>query len=136
MRISAATATGILIVAAAAVSPASAQYRRMEMQPMDRAQILSQGTAVQVPLMMLADPRHVVAKASVQDKDGHQVGSVDSVMTDQSGHPSAVKVDIGGTFGKKIVSLNARAFLFEQDRDVLIANMTQDEIKALPAGGT
>lgn len=127
----------VSIAAVAAAVPASAQYRR-QMQPMDQAQILAQGTAVQVPLMVLADPKRVVAKASVQDKDGHKVGSVSSVVTDPSGRPSAVKVNVGGTWGigRKIVSLDARSFLFEQDRDVLIANLTQDEIKALPASGT
>lgn len=119
--------------------PAAAQYRQGAMRPpMDEAQILAQGTAVQVPLALISDPKHMVAKAAVEDKDGHSVGSVNSVVTDDAGRPNAVKVNIGGVLGvgKKVVSLNARALLFEQDRDLLIAPLTQDEIKALPASGS
>ncbi len=136
-------AMGGLAAILLATSPASAQYRHRTVQPrmgtmqppMDETGILAQGTAVQVPLIIVAEPKQMVGKANVQDKDGHNVGSVNSVVTDGSGRPSAVKINVGGVLGvgKKVVSLDARAFLFEQDRDVLIANLTGDEIKALPA---
>jgi hypothetical protein len=140
MRYSLTTASLAAISLAISAMPASAQYRHSAMQPpMDETRILSQGTAVQVPLIMLADSKRSIVKANVEDKDGHNVGSVNSVVTDQAGRASAVKINVGGVWGvgKKIVALDARAFLFEQDRNLLIANLTQDEIKALPgANGT
>jgi hypothetical protein len=139
MKISFATCAIALSAIIGTANSAVAQYRHSPVRPaLDESQILAQGTAVQVPLGVIADAKQTVAKASVQDKDGHAVGSVNSVVTDRSGRPDFVKVKIDGTLGVggKVISLDARALLFEQDRDVLIAPLTRDEIKALPASGT
>jgi hypothetical protein len=95
---------------------------------------MTQGTATQVPLTQVSD-LNTLNSASVQDKDGNSVGSVRKVITSSGGKPSAVQVDAGGFLGvgTKIVAIKASHLKYERDRNVLITNLTKDEIKALPA---
>ena len=90
-----------------------------------------------VHMMSLAgveNPKDTLTKAKVEDNKGDSVGTVDDVMMDKKGHPSSLRVDVGGFLGvgDKDVNMKASAFKFDPDRKVLITSMTKDQIKKLP----
>jgi hypothetical protein len=92
------------------------------------------GTAYQIPAAQVADAKSALASSSVVDKDGHSVGSVHDVKTNPDGTAQAIRVDVGGFLGvgSKLVELSPARLRYERDRNVLITNLTKDEIKALP----
>ena len=94
-------------------------------------------TAVKPHTMTLAgvdNPKDTLTKAKVEDTKGDSVGTVNEVMMDKKGHPSSLRVDVGGFLGvgDKDVNMKASAFKFDPDRKVLITSMTKDQIKKLP----
>lgn len=94
----------------------------------------ARGTAIQVPLSKVSNPKGRLANASVQDKDGNSVGSVRSVITDNDGNPTAIQVDVGGFLGvgTKVVLIDASHLRYEQDRNVLTTTLRKAQIEALP----
>ena len=98
------------------------------------ARPMTQGTTTQTPLSQVSDV-NTLNSASVQDKDGNSVGSVHKVITGAGGKPSQVQVKAGSVLGmgSKVVTIDASRIKYERDRNVLITNLTRDEIKALPA---
>jgi hypothetical protein len=92
------------------------------------------GTAIQVPLSQVSNPKGRLANASVQDKDGNSVGAVRDVITDNNGNPTGVKVDVGGFLGvgTKVVLIGATHLRYEQDRNVLTTTLRKAQIEALP----
>ena len=99
---------------------------------------VAHGTAVQIPLDKVNNAKQTLSSASVEDADGNSVGSVKAVDTNAQGAPTAINVDVGGFLGvgSKTVRLHATNLKYEQDRNVIITNMTKDQIKALPTIGT
>lgn len=136
----AAFASAILVGPLALVPAAAQMYQaptptqrpdmNMQMQQMGGMR----GTAYQIPVEKVKDAKQTLANASIVDKDGNSVGSVRDVQTDSNGQASAIKADVGGFLGvgSKIVVLDPTRMKYERDRNVLITNMTKDEIKALP----
>jgi hypothetical protein len=92
------------------------------------------GTAYQMPASQVADAKSALGSSSVVDKDGNSVGSVHDVKTNPDGTAQAIRVDVGGFLGvgSKLVELSPARLKYERDRNVLITNLTKDEIKALP----
>lgn len=82
----------------------------------------------------VSNPKDTLTKAKVEDASGNSVGTVDDVMLDKSGRPTALKVDVGSFLGigGKDVSMRASSFKFDPDRKVLITTMNKDQIKKLP----
>lgn len=94
----------------------------------------SMGTAYQIPLSKVTDAKTTLASASVVDMDGNSVGAVHDVKADADGKAQEIRVDVGGFLGvgSKLVALTPSRLKYERDRNVLITDMTKDEIKALP----
>jgi len=94
----------------------------------------ARGTAMQVPITEVSNPKGRLAGASVQDKNGVSIGSVRKVIVDSDGKPIAVRVDVGGFLGigTKLVEINASELKYEQDRNVVTTTLRKPEIKALP----
>lgn|SRR5512135_87915 len=95
----------------------------------------ARGTAMQVPLKDVSNPKGRLAKADVQDKNGVNVGTVKKVIVDAQGNPIAVRVDVGGFLGigTKLVEIKASELKYEQDRNVLTTTLRKPAIEALPA---
>lgn len=95
----------------------------------------ARGTAMQVPLSEVSNPKGRLANATVQDKNGKRVGSVQSVILDADGKPAAVRVDVGGFLGigTKLVEIKASDLKYEQDRNVLTTTLRKPAIESLPA---
>jgi len=94
----------------------------------------SQTRAHTLALGGVANPKDTLVKAKVEDASGNNVGTVDDVMLDKKGKPTALKVDVGSFLGigGKDVSMKASSFKFDPDRKVLITSMNKDQIKKLP----
>jgi hypothetical protein len=94
----------------------------------------ARGTAMQVPLSKVSNPKGRLATASVQDKNGDSVGSVREVMVDGTGQPTALRVDVGGFLGvgTKLVEIRASDLVYEQERNVLTTSLRKPQIEALP----
>jgi hypothetical protein len=92
------------------------------------------GTAYQIPAAQVADAKSALGSSSVVDKDGNSVGSVHDVKTNPDGTAAAIRIDVGGFLGvgSRLVELSPAQLKYERDRNVLITNLTKDEIKALP----
>ncbi len=133
----AAAALAIGVGAASAQMQSSAKGQSPAQPTMSASDMnrMTRGTAYQVPLNQVTDAKSTLASASVVDKDGNSVGSVKDIKTDSSGAATVIKVDVGGFLGvgSKVVSLSPSRLTYERDRNILITNMTKDEIKALPA---
>lgn len=95
----------------------------------------ARGTAMQVPLIDVSNPKGRLANASVQDKNGTSVGTVQKVIVDADGNTTAVQVDVGGFLGigTKLVEIKAIDLKYEQDRNVLTTTLRKPAIEALPA---
>jgi len=94
----------------------------------------ARGTAMQVPIKEVSNPKGRLAGARVQDKNGVSIGSVRKVIVDRDGMPTAVRVDVGGFLGvgTKLVEINASKLRYEQDRNVVTTTLRKPEIEALP----
>lgn len=98
----------------------------------------ARGTAFQVPLDRVTNPKGQLAKATVEDKNGNSVGAVHDVVVDHDGRPTAVRVNVGGFLGMgtKLIELQATELKYEQDRNVLITKLRKPQIEAMPAINT
>ena len=95
----------------------------------------ARGTAFQVPLDRVTNPKGRLARATVEDKNGNSVGAVHDVVVDRDGRPTAVRVNVGGFLGMgtKLIELRATELKYEQDRNVLITKLRKPQIEAMPA---
>jgi len=89
---------------------------------------------MQVSLDKVSNPEGRLAHASVQDKNGINVGTVRKVFVDANRNPTALQVDVGGFLGMgtKVVAIKAADLRYEQDRNVLTTTLRKPEIEALP----
>jgi hypothetical protein len=94
----------------------------------------ARGTAMQVPLSKVSNPKGRLATANVQDKNGDSVGSVREVIVDAAGQPTALRVDVGGFLGvgTKLVEIRASDLVYEQERNILTTSLRKPQIEALP----
>jgi hypothetical protein len=95
----------------------------------------ARGTAMQVPIKEVSNPKGRLANANVQDKNGTSIGTVHKVIVDDAGKPTAVQVDVGGFLGigTKLVEIKASDLKYEQDRNVLTTTLRKPAIESLPA---
>jgi hypothetical protein len=121
------------IVVAVALSLGAAGYASAQNQASGPA-TAARGTAMQVPLSKVSNPKGRLMDAGVQDKNGERVGPVREVMVDGKGMPTALRVDVGGFLGvgTKLVEIGANNFVYEQDRNVLTVSLRKPQIEALP----
>ena len=82
------------------------------------------------PLKSLASPIPSLANATVQGSNGNAIGRVKDVIDGTDGKPSLVDVALNDN--SKVVAISAAELSFDSARNVLIASLTDAEIKALP----
>jgi hypothetical protein len=84
------------------------------------------------PVDSLANPPQMLANASVESSSGQAVGAVQKVVLDASGKAKMVIVSLLGKVNK-MVAIAANQLNFDQSRNVVVAQMSLDQINALPA---
>lgn len=94
----------------------------------------ARGTAMQVTLDKVSNPKGRLAGAGVQDKNGADIGSVREVLVNTGGTPTAIRVDVGGFLGvgTKLVQIAAGDLRYQQDRNMLTTTLRKEQIEALP----
>jgi hypothetical protein len=85
-----------------------------------------------VSLTALTNPPQTLANASVETSNGQAVGAVQKVVTGTDGKAQAVDVALLGA-QSKIVSIDATQLAYDQSRNVVVAQLSADQIQALPA---
>jgi hypothetical protein len=85
-----------------------------------------------VSLTALANSPQTLANASVETSTGQAVGAVQKVVTGSDGKAQSVDVALLGA-QSKIVSLDAAQLAYDQSRNVVVAQLSADQIQALPA---
>ena len=81
------------------------------------------------PLKSLA-PMPSLANAIVQGSNGNAIGTVKDVIDGTDGKPSLVDVALNDN--SKVVAISAGELSFDSAHNVLIASLTDEQIKALP----
>ncbi len=85
-----------------------------------------------VSLTALTNPPQTLAKCQRRDLDGQAVGAVQKVVTGSDGKAQTVDVALLGA-QSKIVSIDATQLAYDQSRNVVVAQLSADQIQALPA---
>jgi hypothetical protein len=85
-----------------------------------------------VALSAIANPPQTLANASVETAQGQAVGAVQKVVTGSDGKTQALDVSLLGS-SSKIVSIDAAQLSYDQTRNVVVAQLSADQIQALPA---
>jgi len=93
---------------------------------------VTQSTAASKPVDTLANPPQALANASVETNSGQAVGAVQRVITDASGKAKTVIVALLGNVNK-LVAIAANELSFDETRNVVVAQMSADQINSLPA---
>ena len=81
------------------------------------------------PLKSLA-PMPSLANATVQGSNGNAIGRVKDVIDGTDGKPSLVDVALNDN--SKVVAISAGELSFDSAHNVLIASLSDEQIKALP----
>ena len=85
-----------------------------------------------VSLTALTNPPQTLANASVETSTGQAIGAVQKVVTGTDGKAQTVDVALLGA-QSKIVSIDAAQLAYDQSRNVVVAQLSADQIQALPA---
>ena len=90
--------------------------------------------ATAVPAASIMDPAKSLATAQIKNPAGEPIGTVSSVDVTAKGKAKAVHADVGGFLGmgSHVVALDAGKLKYLKSRNLLVTEMTKDEIKALP----
>jgi len=75
-----------------------------------------------------------LGSASVQSQTGEPVGVVQKVITGIDGKVSIVDVALSGN--QKIVAISADELSYDEQRNILMASLSAEQIDSLPAAGS
>jgi|HubBroStandDraft_5_1064220.scaffolds.fasta_scaffold133393_2 hypothetical protein len=85
-----------------------------------------------VALSAIANPPQTLANASVETSSGQAIGAVQKVVTGTDGKAQSLDVALLGA-QSKIVAIDAAQLSYDQSRNVVVAQLSADQIQALPA---
>jgi hypothetical protein len=88
-------------------------------------------TASAMPLDSISNPPQTLANASVETSNGQAVGAVQRVITDAAGKAKTVVVALLGK-ASRLVAIAANQLTFDQSRNVVVAQLSADQIDSLP----
>ncbi|HTT97850.1 MAG TPA: hypothetical protein VMF58_07350 [Rhizomicrobium sp.] len=88
-------------------------------------------TASTMPLDSISNPPQTLANASVETSNGQAVGAVQRVITDAAGKAKTVVVALLGK-ASRLVAIAANQLTFDQSRNVVVAQLSADQIDNLP----
>jgi hypothetical protein len=88
-----------------------------------------------LPLDRVSQPAQTLTKLVVLDAQGANVGTVIDVVTQSDGKAISLTVDTSKLHGGKRhwVGINAASVGLDQQRRVLVTNLTSAQIKAMPS---
>lgn len=84
-----------------------------------------------VSLTALTNSPQTLANASVETSTGQAIGAVQKVVTGTDGKAQTVDVALLGA-QSKIVVIDATQLAYDQSRNVVVAQLSADQIQALP----
>ena len=87
-------------------------------------------TAAATPLTSMPTAP-TLTNAAVQGSDGAPVGMVNKVIIGTDGKPASVNVALSDS--SKVVALSATELSFDSAHNILVASLTKEQIKSLPA---
>ena len=87
-------------------------------------------TAAATPLTAMPTAP-TLTNAAVQGSDGAPVGMVNKVIIGTDGKPASVNVALSDS--SKVVALSASQLSFDSTNNILVASLTKEQIKSLPA---
>lgn len=79
----------------------------------------------------ISNPPQTLANASVETTNGQAVGAVQRVITDATGKAKTVVVALLGK-ASRLVAIAANQLTFDQSRNVVVAQLSVDQIDSLP----
>jgi hypothetical protein len=84
-----------------------------------------------MPLDSVKNSPETLANASVETSNGQAIGAVQRVITDAAGNAKTVVVSLLGK-ASRLVAIAANQLTFDQSRNVVVAQMSADQIDNLP----
>ena len=91
----------------------------------------SQPASSTTPVNALTNSPQTLANASVESSSGQAVGAVQRVITDAGGKAKTVVVALLGK-ASHMVAIAANELTFDQSRNVVVADLSADQINSLP----
>jgi hypothetical protein len=91
----------------------------------------AQTTAAMMPVDSVQNSPQTLANASVETSTGQAVGAVQRVILDASGKAQTIVVALLGK-ASRMVAIAANQLTFDQSRNVVVAQMSADQIQSLP----
>jgi hypothetical protein len=114
--------------AMSATTPAAPQTTA---QTTSSGQPMTQAANATMPLSTVANPPQTLANASVESSSGQAIGAVQKVILDASGKAQTIVVALLGKTSR-LVAIAANQLSFDQSRDVVVAQLSADQIQNLP----
>ncbi len=86
-----------------------------------------------VALSGIKNPAQTLATAEIKNRQGQAIATVSSIDVAPDGTAQAIHADVGGFLGigTHRVALKAATFLYLKDRNLLVTNLTKEQIQAL-----
>jgi hypothetical protein len=114
-----------------AMSATTAAAPQTTAQATDSGQPMTQAANATMPLSTVANPPQTLANASVESNSGQAIGAVQKVILDASGKAQTIVVALLGKTSR-LVAIAANQLSFDQSRDVVVAQLSADQIQNLP----
>jgi hypothetical protein len=114
-----------------AMSATTTAAPQMAAQATDSGQPMTQAASATMPLNAVANPPQTLANASVESNSGQAIGAVQKVILDASGKAQTIVVALLGKTSR-LVAIAANQLSFDQSRDVVVAQLSADQIQNLP----
>jgi hypothetical protein len=107
----------------------------MEQAAAPNATITPTDMAAGIPAADVQNPQATLATAAVKSPAGEAIGEVRSVSIGSDGKVTAVNVEVGGflNVGERVVAIDADKFTYLQQRNILVAQLSKDEVEKMPA---
>jgi hypothetical protein len=98
---------------------------------MNNNQAAPQTATAMMPVDSVQNSPQTLANASVETSTGQAVGAVQRVILDASGKAQTIVVALLGK-ASRMVAIAANQLTFDQSRNVVVAQMSADQIQSLP----
>lgn len=86
-----------------------------------------------VPVKAIENPAQSLSTAEIKNCGGESIGTVKSVDVSPDGTARAIRISSGGFLGlgDRVISIDADRFAYLKERNLLITDLSKDQIKAM-----
>lgn len=109
----------------------NARNTNANQQPVADSVTASTATGPQTSLASLAVVPSAIGNATVTSQTGEAVGIVQKVIAGPDGKPAMVNVAL--TANQKVVAIAAQELSYDASKNILVASLTTEQIRSLPA---